>query len=115
MNKFRQAPVPLHLMPKQHKHAQKKARKLVRRIVRLLRYLSGGQGHAGISVFDSGAGGGFVQGQVQIFLERDGRDFDHTVYAQNELIELILIALYDERKAPGERRLRANFLLDYIK
>lgn len=44
----------------------------IKATIRLLRYLTKGQGFASISLFDSGAGGGFDSGTVQVFLERDG-------------------------------------------
>jgi hypothetical protein len=48
----------------------------IKATIRLLRYLTRGQGHASISVFDAGVGGGFNDGTVQVFLERDGLLFN---------------------------------------
>jgi hypothetical protein len=44
----------------------------IKATIRLLRYLTHGQGYASISLFDAGVGGGFQDGKVIVFLERDG-------------------------------------------
>lgn len=60
--------------------------------IRFLRYLTGGEGYASISVFDAGAGGGFSEGSLDISLERSGLLLNKKVYSVDELKELILFA-----------------------
>lgn len=66
--------------------------------IRLLRYLTHGEGYAGISVFDAGAGGGFSDGTLQVFLERSGLTLNLTkeksLYSPKELKEALLMALW---------------------
>jgi hypothetical protein len=61
--------------------------------IRLLRYLTKGEGYACISIFDAGAGGGFNDGMVQVFLERDGMLFNEDekikAYTPQELFDQI--------------------------
>ena len=68
----------------------------IKATIRLLRYLSGGQGYASISLFDAGAGGGFQDGKVQVFLERDGmilnEDGKRNAYTPQELFDQIKYA-----------------------
>jgi len=65
----------------------------IKATIRLLRYLTGGQGYASISLFDAGAGGGFTDGMVQVFLERDGSLFNENgetkAYTPQELFDQI--------------------------
>lgn len=74
--------------------SKKKTKRMVEDTIRVLRFITGGQGNAVISVFDAGAGGGFNLGHVQIFLERDGQTLDKHVNTPKELRELILTCVY---------------------
>ncbi len=69
----------------------------IKSAIRLLRYLTQGQGFASLSVFDSGAGGGFNDGSLKINLERDGlllnKDGKIIQETPEELFEFIKEAL----------------------
>lgn len=60
--------------------------------IRFIRYLTGGQGYASISIFDAGAGGGFSGGNLNINLERDGLSLRQKAYEPEKLKELLLDA-----------------------
>jgi hypothetical protein len=72
--------------------------------IRLLRYLTHGEGYASISLFDAGAGGGFSWGTLNINLERSGLIFngkgDKTVDTPQELFNMIksLLSPFDEKR-----------------
>ena len=65
----------------------------IKATIRLLRYLTKGQGYVSISLFDAGAGGGFNYGMVQVSLERDGilinMDEKYKAYSPKELFDQI--------------------------
>ena len=77
-----------------------KTERTVEDIIKVLRFMTNGQGQALISIFDVGAGGGFSSGCVQVFLERDGETLDKTVYSPQELKELILMCIYHNSDDP---------------
>jgi len=58
--------------------------------IKLLRFLSQGEGLATISVWDAGAGGGFSFGEVHIGLERSGLSITEKVYTVDEFKSLLL-------------------------
>ena len=68
----------------------------IKATIRLLRFMTKGQGYADISLFDAGAGGGFDGGTVHVNLERDGYLFnsknDMHSNTPKELFEMILSA-----------------------
>ncbi len=68
----------------------------IKATIRLLRYLTKREGYASISLFDAGAGGGFNDGMVQVFLERDGTLFNENgkikAYSPQELFDQIKLA-----------------------
>lgn len=65
----------------------------IKATIRLLRYLTKGEGYVSISLFDAGAGGGFTDGMVQVSLERDGivinMDGKYIAYTPQELFDQI--------------------------
>jgi hypothetical protein len=65
----------------------------IKATIRLLRHLTHGQGYVSISLFDAGTGGGFQDGKVQVFLERDGitlnEDGKINAYTPQELFDQI--------------------------
>lgn len=50
-----------------------KIEKDIEAAIRLLRFMTHGEGYASLSVFDAGAGGGFSNGHIQVNLERSGQ------------------------------------------
>jgi len=68
----------------------------IKATIRLLRHLTKGEGYASISLFDAGAGGGFTDGMVQVFLERDGTLFNENgnikAFTPQELFNQIKVA-----------------------
>lgn len=60
--------------------------------IRLLRFLTKGEGYSAISVFDAGAGGGFMDGHVQVNLERSGLILNKTLSTTEEMKSLLLDA-----------------------
>jgi hypothetical protein len=68
----------------------------IKATIRLLRYLTKGEGYASISLFDAGVGGGFNDGMVQVFLERDGvlfnKDGKINAHTPQELFDQIKFA-----------------------
>ena len=67
-----------------------KAKKKAKRLYKLLRELTQGQGCVGVQVFDAGAGGGFVKGELVIELLRDGKYLKKKVHSvKKEFIGLL--------------------------
>lgn len=63
-------------------------------IIDTLRAMTFGQGHAGVSLFDAGAGGGFNDGTVTVYLERDGIKIENKrVYSVEDLQLLLVTAI----------------------
>ena len=70
----------------------------IRATIRLLRFLTHGEGYAEVSVFDVGAGGGFSNGEMTICLERSGLSLkDAEAYSPQEFFDLIRDSLYPYR------------------
>jgi hypothetical protein len=63
--------------------------------IRMLRFLTGGQGSASVNIFDSGAGGGFSYANVWIDLLRDGKMMKQEVYSLDELKKLLLFVIFE--------------------
>ena len=73
----------------------------IKATIRLLRFLTHGEGYASISVFDAGAGGGFGEGTLNIILERSGLLLtDKHAYEPQELFELIKKSVYPYEEIP---------------
>src|SRR5687768_7902881 len=67
----------------------------IKATIRLLRFLTHGEGYVGISVFDAGAGGGFGTGSLSINLERSGLILKRKeVYEPDDLLKLIKDSLH---------------------
>lgn len=80
-----------------------KLEKDIETTIKVLRFMTGGQGYAAISVFDAGAGGGFSEGSVTVNLERDGLIFPKNAsYTPEELKEVILQACNAWKSTPEE-------------
>lgn len=90
----------------------KKARKEVERMIRLLRIITEGQGSVNVNVMDCGAGGGFSKGTMHVEWMRDGdfcqitsytkRDFvDSIMRMMNEKTDGLIIEMLDARRKHG--------------
>jgi hypothetical protein len=65
----------------------------VQATIRLLRFLTQGEGQASISVFDAGAGGGFSTGYLSVYLERSGLTLKVQETSPAEFKESIMASL----------------------
>lgn len=80
--------------------------KLATLVISVLNGLSQGQGHASVSVFDAGVGGGFQNGSITICIERDGAVFDKRFFSEDELVDTLSSALEYSGGLPYRRALR---------
>lgn len=71
-----------------------RAKKLIKNTIELLTHLTNGQGYASIGLFNAGAGGGFLSGDVTVNLERDGLTLSKKVFTEEELEYILLLACY---------------------